>query len=120
MTRSTKGRTISEYYRIVDEQDYGSLSDVFDPDVEFVRPGEDAVTGRENLADYLRNERKSRDTTHEILECTATSRNSTLAKVSVSGELPSGTYQGDIIGEFDFDTETGLITRYKVYRGYDR
>lgn len=119
MNERRRNDLIDAYYRGLDAEEYGALDDVFAADVEYERPGQRTLEGGEAIRAFFETERRSSNTSHDV-ERRLHDEEATYCTVAVSGDLPGGTFEGDIVAEFEFDDGAEQITAYRVYRGYQR
>lgn len=87
--------TVREYYELVDAGDYEALVNLFAEDVRYERPGQGAITGRDELRTFYNEGRPLEDGAHEIHDVVTTDD-----RAAVRGQ-----FTGDLDGEtvtFDF------------------
>lgn len=118
MNERRRNELIDAYYRDLDADEYEALDDIFAADAEYARPGQ-RLDGGAAIREYFETERRSSNTTHDV-EKRLHDDEATYCKVAVSGNLPDGSFEGDIVAEFEFDDGEDRITAYRVFRGYRR
>ena len=119
MDERRRDELVDAYYRGLDAEDYAAFDDVFAPDAVHVRPGQRPLEGGDAIRAFFETERRSSNTTHDVTRRIHDAE-ATYCKVTVSGDLPDGSFEGDVVAEFEFDDDEDQITAYRVYRGYQR
>lgn len=89
MPTDTEG-TVREYYDLVDAGDYEALVGLFAEDVRYERPGQDTITGRDQLLTFYREERPLENGAHEVHDVVATDDRATV-RGRFTGELDGET-----------------------------
>lgn len=110
-----RNRLIDEYYRAVDDEEYGAFDRIFQTDAHHVRPGQGVLEGSKAVHSFYQNERDTTNTNHSVRR-RLHDDGGTLCVVEVSGVTPSGQFSRHVVGEFTF--EDGRIASYQVYRGH--
>jgi len=119
MDESTREVLMGRYFDAIDSESYHPFTELFTADSRHIRPGQDVLRGLDEIRSFFEHERRSSNTTHQT-EWVRHIGNESYCKVVVSGELTGAEYEGEVICEFGFDTRSETISKYKVYRGYDR
>jgi ketosteroid isomerase-like protein len=120
MDDETRMDLIETYFDAVDAESYEPFERVFSADSRHVRPGQPDLVGADAIKSFFETERQSADSTHTVLRSMHADDDVTFCKIHVEGRLPDGRYEGDAVCEFTFDSATGTIAEYRLYRGYDR
>lgn len=108
--------TVRRYYRLVDDDAYEDLVELFAPDIRYERPGQDPIEGRDALRRFYLEGRPLSEGRHEV-HAVLVDEDS----VAVRGTF-SGRQQGRPVsfGFADFhEFEDGLIARRYTYTDRD-
>ncbi|GAB3666451.1 nuclear transport factor 2 family protein [Halopiger thermotolerans] len=107
---------VRDYYEYVDAGRYDALVDLFADDIRYERPGQGAITGREELREFYLDGRPLEEGSHEVRDVVVEGDT-----VAVRGSF-SG-IQGDENVEFDFadfhEFEDGTIARRYTFTDRD-
>lgn len=119
MDEKKRDELIDNYYRAVDNENYAIFDHTFSEDASHIRPGQGSLNGRDDIRRFFKEERQSTGTTHDV-KTRFHGEEASYCKVNVSGEIAGSMFNGDIISEFEFDPKSERISKYRVYRGYQR
>lgn len=119
MNEGRRDELIDAYYGGLDAEEYGAFDEIFADDAEYARPGQRTLRGGDEIRAFFETERRSSNTTHQVTK-RLHDDDATYCKVAVRGDLPDGSFEGDVVAEFEFDDAASQITAYRVYRGYQR
>ncbi|MFC4439377.1 MULTISPECIES: nuclear transport factor 2 family protein [Natrialbaceae] len=107
---------VRDYYEAVDDERYDDLVELFTEDVRYERPGQGAITGREELREFYLEGRPLEDGAHEVHDVVVDGNT-----VAVRGSF-SGRQGGDTV-EFEFadfhEFENGAIARRYTFTDRD-
>ncbi|WP_323172086.1 nuclear transport factor 2 family protein [Natrialba sp. PRR66] len=107
---------VRDYYDAVDAERYDELVSLFTDDVRYERPGQGAITGREELREFYLTGRPLEDGSHEIHDVLVDG-----TTAAVRGTF-SGVQDGERV-EFDFadvhELEEGQIARRYTFTDRD-
>ncbi|RKD98399.1 nuclear transport factor 2 family protein [Halopiger aswanensis] len=107
---------VRDYYEYVDAERYDDLVDLFADDVRYERPGQGAITGREELREFYLDGRPLEEGSHEVHDIVVEEDT-----VAVRGSFTG--LQGDERVAFDFadfhEFEDGKISRRYTFTDRD-
>lgn len=79
--------TVHRYYRALDAHEYAALEVLLHPDFRQRRPDR-VLEGRDRFVAFMRDERPSTDTTHELLRTLTSTTPATVERSSEHGDVP--------------------------------
>lgn len=119
MDEAKRNTVIDQYYQAIDDEEYVAMEAAFSEEARHIRPGQGALEGATGIREFFETERQSSNTVHTVNK-RFHDEDGTYCRVTVTGDLPDGPFEGDVFAEFEFDDGEDHITKYRVYRGYDR
>jgi uncharacterized protein len=116
MTDRDPETVVEEYYDAVDNERYHDLVDLFAEDVRYERPGQGAITGREELREFYLEGRPLDEGSHELHDIVVEGTNAAV-RGSFSGRQHGGSVE---FGFADFhEFEDGKIARRYTFTDRD-
>lgn len=115
MNTARRDELIDTYYAAVDDEDWDRLLSAFTEDVEYLYPGEDPITGHDEVRQFFEERRETRETTHDVTR-RIHDEDATACEGHITGQMgDEGPFEGAYAGVFTFDDEADRIDYVGVY-----